>query len=338
MLYKIILAVVIKFNTMFIIKIIISVSTRIRGRFLRAFRSLRSFIFVDLRKVLQNYMKHDGELSTCAIAFFFFISFIPASLVIISILSYFYKSDAMASLYIDQIKNQLPSIDIHEIIDIIDRIVYKKRYLAFIWVPFLLWWGSLVFDILENALGKAFRIEESRIYWKAKIRHFIIIIMMGIIALAFTLFSHIIAIIKNSDILTLINIRLERIPLLQELLIQMGNIPLALSAITTLVINTTVIFVMYRFVPPRKLDNHSLLRAALFASFSYELIKTIFSFYITEINDYSSIFGSLSSIVILMIWIWYTCFIFVIGAEMAWVFYENKQSSCELVFDPVSDE
>ena len=25
-----------------------------------------------------------------------------------------------------------------------------------------------------------------------------------------------------------------------------------------------------------------------------------------------------------MIWIWYTCFLFVIGAEMAWVFYEKE--------------
>ena len=278
-------------------------------------------------------MDHDGELSSCAIAFFFLISFIPASLVIISLLSFFYKSGDMAALYLELIKNQLPSIDIGELITIFDRIVYKKRFLAFIWIPFLFWWGSLVFDILENALGKAFRIEESRKYWKAKIRHFIIILGMGLIAVIFTLFSNVIAVIKNSDVLNLINTNMQNIPFLKDILISIGNIPFFISSITTLMVNTCVIFVIYRFAPPRKLDNKSIFKGALFASFTYEIVKTIFSFYITKINDYSSIFGSLNTIVILMIWIWYTSFIFIIGAEMSWVFFEKSEKSDELNFN-----
>jgi uncharacterized BrkB/YihY/UPF0761 family membrane protein len=27
----------------------------------------------------------------------------------------------------------------------------------------------------------------------------------------------------------------------------------------------------------------------------------------------------------LMIWIWYTCFIFVFGAEMTWILFERKE-------------
>ena len=269
-------------------------------------------------------MEHDGELSTSAIAFFFLISFIPMSLIIISILSFFYNSGDMARMYLNQIRSQLPSIDINNLIVIIDRIVYKKRFLAFMWIPFLFWWGSLVFDILENALGKAFRIEESRKYWKAKIRHFIIILAMGIIAILFTIFSNFIAVVKNSDIVSFININFQNVPFVKDVLISIGNIPFILSSLATLLVNTTLIFIMYRFVPPRKIDTVSIAKGALFASLSYEIIKIIFSYYITEINDYSSIFGSLNTIVVLMIWIWYTSFIFIIGAEMAWVFYQKN--------------
>jgi membrane protein len=288
----------------------------------------RMFVFVtyDLKSVFKNYMDHDGELSTCAIAFFFLISFIPASLVIISLLSFFYDSGDMAQMYLNQIRSQLPSIDIQNLILIIDRIVHRKRFLAFMWLPFLFWWGSLVFDILENALGKAFRIEQGRKYWKAKIRHFLIILGMGFIAVIFTVLSNVIAIAKNSDIVNFINMHLDSLPVVMHGLMRISNIPLLLSSVTTLLINTTVIFIMYRFVPPRKLDSLSLLKGALFASLSYEVVKTFFSYYITRINDYSSIFGSLNTIVVLMIWIWYTSFIFVIGAELAWVFYDKKSS------------
>ncbi len=300
---------------------------------LRPFRAAKDFLFIDLRTVVKNFGEHDGELSTCALAFLLLISFIPLSLVIIAVLSFFYKSDSLATFYTTQLKSQLPSIDIDRFVSVIDRIIYKKRYLAFIWIPFLFWWGSFVFDIIERGLEKAFRIGESRKYWKAKIRHFIIILVMAFSILAITLFSNFIAILKNTDLALLVEANLNEVGILNSLITGIGHIPLILSSITTLFMNTLLIFIIYRFVPPKKLSNMSLFKGALFASFSYEVVKSLFSYYIREINDYTSIFGSLNTIVILMIWIWYTCFLFVIGAEMAWVFYEKSEEGRELNFD-----
>lgn len=305
---------------------------KIKNILFAPFRAVKKFIFHDLKKVFMNYSSHDGELSTCAVAFFLLISFIPTSLVIISLLSFFFESQDMASFYLNQIKSQLPSININELIGIIDRIVYQKRYLAFIWIPFLFWWGSLVFDIIERALEKAFRIEKSRKYWKAKIRHFIIILGMGLFIVVITISSNVLVIIKNSEIANFIRGNLNNLYFPKDILSRIVGIPLIITSLTTLFMNTLLIFIIYRYVPPKKLDNKSIFKGALFASMSYEIIKTLFSFYITEINDYSSIFGSLSTIVILMIWIWYTCFIFVIGAEMAWVFFENRVRARELDF------
>ena len=309
-------------------KIIIAV----KAIFLKAFKTAKDFLLIDLRAVMNNFGEHDGELSTCALAFFLLISFIPLSLVIIAVLSFFYKSDAMAAFYTTQLKSQLPSIDIDRFVSIIDKIIYKKRYLAFIWVPFLFWWGSFVFDIIERGLEKAFRIGESRRYWKAKIRHFIIILAMAFCILVVTLFSNFIAILKNTGLALLVESNLNEVGILNTIITMAENIPLLISSITTLFMNTLLIFIIYRFVPPKKLSNASLFKGALFASFSYEVVKFLFSYYIREINDYTSIFGSLNTIVILMIWIWYTCFLFVIGAEMAWVFFEKSEEGRTLDF------
>ena len=290
------------------------------------FIRIKNFFTDDLRRALKYFEMHNGELSTCAMAFFLLISFIPVSLVIISAMSFFYQSeDLAANIYLDQIKTLLPTIQMDRFISSIDRVVYQKRYLAFIWIPFLFWWGSLVFDIVERALEFAFRIGQSRKYWKAKIRHFAIIIAISLLAVVLTLFSNVVAIIKNDIIAGFIENNLKDYSIFGTNIFALTRAPFILPALFTLSINTLLIFMLYKFVPPRKLDNMSMFKGALFASFSYEVIKFFFSYYITEINDYTSIFGSLSVVVILMIWIWYTCFLFVIGAEMAWVFYENKQ-------------
>lgn len=290
---------------------------------MRPLRAAKDFVFTDLRLVMKNFGDHDGELSTCALAFFLLISFIPISLVLIATLSFFFKSESMATFYLSQLRSQLPAIDIGKFIAIIEKIIYKKRYLAFIWVPFLFWWGSFVFDIIERGLEKAFRINESRVYWKAKIRHFFIILGLAFVLVLATLFSNFIVLLKNSGIAIFFEANLSDVGILNDLVAMIENIPLLLSAFTTLIMNTLLIFTIYRFVPPKKIGNIPLLKGALFASFSYEVVKTLFSYYITEINDYTSIFGSLNTIVILMIWIWYTCFLFIIGAEMAWVFHEK---------------
>lgn len=296
-------------------------------------RMMKDFLFTDLRLVMKNFGDHDGELSTCALAFFLLISFIPLSLVIIALMSFFYKSDALAAFYAAQLKSQLPLIDIDRFVSIIDKIIYKKRYLAFIWLPFLFWWGSFIFDIIERGLEKAFRIGESRRYWKAKVRHFIIIVLMAFSILAITLFSNFIAILKNTGLALLVEANLNQVGLLNTIISAVEDIPLLLSSVTTLFMNTVLVFIIYRFIPPKKLNNMSLFKGALFASFSYEVVKSLFSYYIREINDYTSIFGSLNTIVILMIWIWYTCFLFIIGAELAWVFYEKSEEGRELDFE-----
>jgi len=269
----------------------------------RPIRAAGDFLIVDLRTVMKNFNDHDGELSTCALAFFLLISFIPISLVVIATMSFFSDSDSLAAFYITQLRSQLPSIDIDRFISIIDKIIFKKRYLAFIWVPFLFWWGSFVFDIIERGLEKAFRISESRRYWKAKIRHFLIILGMSFIIIVITLFSNFTVILKNAGIALLMERNLSEFGILSDIITVIEKIPLLLSSVTALFMNAALIFVIYRFVPPKKISNRSLFKGAL---------------------DYTSIFGSLNTIVILMIWIWYTCFLFIIGAEMAWVFYEKE--------------
>ncbi|MBN2160976.1 MAG: YihY/virulence factor BrkB family protein [Spirochaetes bacterium] len=307
--------------------------SKARFLILKPLRAIKNFLIIDLRTVMKNFGEHDGELSTCALAFFLLISFIPLSLVIIAALSFIYDSDTLATFYITQLKSQLPSIDIGRFVSVIDRIIYKKRYLAFIWLPFIFWWGSFVFDIIERGLEKAFRIGESRRFWSAKIRHFTIIVGIAFVILGFTLLSNFIALLKNTGLALFMETHLNEVGILSTLVNVMENIPLALSAVMTLLMNTVLIFMLYRFIPPKKLSNKSLFKGALFASFSYEVVKSLFSYYIKEINDYTSIFGSLNTVVILMIWIWYTCFLFIIGAEMAWVFFEKSEKGKAIDFE-----
>ena len=286
-------------------------------------RSILDYYNVFL-KILKGFIKHDGEMSACALAFYLLISFIPASLVVISLLSYFFNSQDMVAFYMDHIKLQLPAFDAEILIGTIDRILYSQRHFAFIWIPFLFWWGSFIFDIFERILERAFRIEKSRKYWKAKLLHFGIILTISFIVLLLSAMSNFFSLMRTMFLIGFIDSDIIKPESIIAFIHSLKEIPLY-NSIFNIFINSLLLFTIYKFLPPRKLDTKSLIKGTLLVTIVYDIVKTLFSYYITQINDYTSIFGSLSGIVIFMIWIWFACNVFVFGAEACYVFHKRAK-------------
>ena len=279
-------------------------------------------------RMFKGFIKHDGEVSTCALAFYLLISFIPASLVIISLLSYMFDSHDMVTFYMNYIKLQLPAfLDIEKVTGIIDRVLYAKRHLAFIWIPFLFWWGSFIFDIIERIIERAFRIKESRRYWRTKLRHFAIILVIAFIVLVFTIFSNVFSLIRTLPFVEYIETEAIHSDSLIAFIYSIQEVSYLYASVTNILINSVFLFTVYKLLPPKKLDNKSLIKGTLLICIIYETVKTLFSYYITQINDYTSIFGSLSGIIIFMVWIWFACAAFVFGAEACYVFYKKKKAT-----------
>ena len=55
---------------------------------------------------------------------------------------------------------------------------------------------------------------------------------------------------------------------------------------------------------------------ALFTSFGWVIITTIYSFYINNYANYSVIYGGLANLVILLLWFYLLAYIFVIGLAL----------------------
>ncbi len=61
------------------------------------------------------------------------------------------------------------------------------------------------------------------------------------------------------------------------------------------------------------------LTAAVFTSVCWELLKRGFTFYLTEIANYRSIYGGIATLAVVVIWLYYLSIAFVLGAEVAQV-------------------
>ena len=75
--------------------------------------------------------------------------------------------------------------------------------------------------------------------------------------------------------------------------------------------------VLYRYGPSRRpAKMRWLLPGVLFATIVWLIISAGFSYFVTHFSTYNATYGSLSAVIILLVWLWLTAFIVIMGAEI----------------------
>lgn len=77
---------------------------------------------------------------------------------------------------------------------------------------------------------------------------------------------------------------------------------------------------IYRFLPLRRTPWRIALVAGLFTSLVWEMLKGIFAWYVGTVADYRTTYGTLATLVLLFLWVYYSAIVFVLGGEVAQVY------------------
>lgn len=77
---------------------------------------------------------------------------------------------------------------------------------------------------------------------------------------------------------------------------------------------------IYRYLPPRRIQWGTALVAATFTAVAFELMKQGFGWYVTNVADYTSTYGTFATLIILILWIYYTAVAFILGGEVGQVY------------------
>ncbi len=88
---------------------------------------------------------------------------------------------------------------------------------------------------------------------------------------------------------------------------------------------TGFFMLLYRFFPGRNVSLADQFPGAIFATFGWSVFSFVYSIYITKFSNFSYTYGSLTAIVLIMLWIYFCMTITLLGAEIN-VFLEHKSS------------
>ena len=248
-----------------------------------------------------NKMKKQN-ISTFAAstAFFFFLSIVPMLIMICTIIPYTPLTEenlveAVTDLTPDQVDGLAESL----ISDIYDKSagVLSVALIATIWS------ASKGVMALMRGLNAINGVEEKRNYFVVRvIASFYTVVMLIVVILSLFLM------VFGDQLVTL---TLHRFPQLQQLVSFAMNFRFLLVWAVLSVLFAAV----YAYVPDKKLEFREQIPGAVFSAVVWSVFSWAFSYYVTYGNTYG-IYGSLSIIIIVLLWMYFCMYIIMIGAYL----------------------
>ncbi|MEH7495739.1 YihY/virulence factor BrkB family protein [Neobacillus niacini] len=179
-----------------------------------------------------------------------------------------------------------------------------------------IWSASNGIHALVRAFNKAYNVEESRSFIVA--RGTAILLTMGmivvfIVAVLLPIFGREIGIFLFSYL----GFKLEFLRIWETL-------RLVVSALILFLIFTG----LYWIAPNVKLRCRSAVPGAGFATVGWILSSYALSFYVSKFNNFSLTYGSIGAIIVLLIWLYISGFIMILGGEINAFYSEKHKKNC----------
>ncbi|MCL2087724.1 MAG: YihY/virulence factor BrkB family protein [Oscillospiraceae bacterium] len=259
-------------------------------------------IFVLIKTFKSDFENTASAAYAAHACFFIFLSFFPFAMLCINLLHYLpFDIDYLLS---DNI--YFLSRDISALFNSIIEEVYSKSSGAVISIASVLalWSASKGFMGIIRGLNSVYSCNENRGYFKVRLTslfYTIIMVVLLISALGFLVFFE-----KIGGAFKLRGIDFD---------VAIGISPTLRRLAGVGVLSLFFTFV-YTLVPERKTRFLSELPGAVLSSLGWVIFSALYSFYINNLSDFNQLYGSLTAVVLFMLWLYFCMSILFFGAKL----------------------
>ncbi len=256
-----------------------------------------------IKKMSSNMKKDHISESSAQCAYYTILSFIPFVILVITLIQY--TGIAPQTLF-DAITKIIPSTMNEMVIDIVQEVYSKSIGTISVSIIFTIWAAGKGLYALTSGLQSVYntdsKIANSYIYLRLKVLLetviFIFLIVFGLTVLVFG--NGVVEIVQNKF----------------GGLKNYTEISSAITEIGMLIITFIVFLLLYKFMPKHRVSFKSQTYGALFGAIALNIISFVFSKYLYIFKGFSITYGSLTTLMLIMMWT-YACFYTVfLGAEL----------------------
>lgn len=253
-----------------------------------------------INEFMDKMKRDDVSAHAASAAFFMFLSIFPILMLLCSVLPYTHISEAdLLRVVTDLLPSSIDPLAVSVIGDLYDKSVTVISVSA----VFIVWSAAKGILALLRGLNAVQEVNETRNYFVLRFWSCI----YTVILLILIVFSLIVLVFGNS----IINNFLSHFPNVRY----MAIILMPFRYFVGIVALALVFALMYALIPNRKNKVSDKTPGAVFASLGWTVFSWAFSLYVERYGSFN-MYGSLTTIVIIMLWLYFCMYILLLGDEL----------------------
>lgn len=257
-------------------------------------------VWNNIKSFCSNMDRHSISEYTAQCAYYTLLSFIPFVMLIVTLIQYTGISQATL---VSILENLLPATMTDKTVGIIQEVYSKSVGTVSISAIFVLWSAKRGFYALSKGLHKVYETEKDYNYLWMQLKSIILTVFF------------VLAVISVLSISVFGDTILDFIRRKFEISNGVANI-FHVTKIGVYIVLFLILLLMYRFVPGHKKGFKKQIPGAIVATLGWYIISWIFSIYLDTFKGFSVMYGSLTTIVLAMMWVYFCMYTILIGAEV----------------------
>ena len=257
----------------------------------------------------EGAVNHDVMHRAAGVAFYAILSIFPLLLGILALFGFFLPSVNLQDALLKFFGNNIPGAT-----DILRQnimgIIRLRSTLGVLSIVILFWSGSAMFRAVSLAINRAWDIPRGRPFFIRKARELGMAFGTGILFLLSIAASAIISILR----------RVLDLPAADLIIVNVG------SRLVSFLLVLAVFLLLYKLIPNTKTYWRYIWPGSLLAAILFEIARALLVFYLENFANYQLIYGSIASIIVLLVWIYYSAFIMILGAEFTFQYSRMRYS------------
>ncbi len=248
--------------------------------------------------IYTRFREKDIFTLAASVSFYAFLSLFPFFFLVI----YFSTLVMRDSVAIERARDYLrvfPPIVFDTFIGNLESILESGQVFSVVSFIFLLYFAFKVFNSLEHALNVIYETERMRKEWKAKFKAFLFFLVTSFI---------LVFLFVSGSVFLVLAAKLERIPLVKSYYVLLAG---------DIIVETLFFSLSFKYLSNRKLSMRNVFIGGFVTTLLWEILKHIFGIYIASLNRYSIIYGSIGSIILLQLWLYYSILVYLLGAKVS---------------------
>lgn len=265
------------------------------------FNRIKGYAF----RVMDVVSSHHTGAYAAQAAYFFVLSMIPIILLLLTMVQF-------TSLTKDYIMNAVlqafPTTVEGLIESIVDQVYSQSGTIIPITIIVALWSAGRGVLSITNGLNCVYESRETRNYVYLRIRaslYTVIFLVAIILSLVLSVFGNRIAIMLN-----------QHFPVLVRLI----DTVIRSRTLITLCILTLFWDTVYKYLPNRKNIGKTTMKkqlpGAIFTACAWQVISFVFSIYLDIFTGFTTMYGSLTMIILIMLWLYMCMYVILLGGEV----------------------